>query len=50
MMNDPITFVVCLVIISLGIILFFKVWGMTNNVKKILLLMQNKEQKEKEGA
>lgn len=40
MMNDPITFIVCLVCLILGIILFFKVWGMTNNVKKIREILE----------
>ena len=37
---DGITIVVCLIFGILQIILFFKIWGMTNNVKRILNIFE----------
>ena len=37
---DEITIVVCLIFGILQIILFFKIWGMTNNVKRILNIFE----------
>lgn len=45
-MNSPIEAILTLVGAILGLILFFKVWGMTNNVKRIREIMEEgKEEK-----
>jgi heme/copper-type cytochrome/quinol oxidase subunit 2 len=45
-MNSPIEAIFTIVGAILGIILFFKVWGMTNNVKRIREIMEEgKEEK-----
>jgi hypothetical protein len=44
MTDDPITLFISLICIILGIILFFKIWGMTNNVKKIREIMEKRNE------
>lgn len=38
--------IVYIVSLILGVVLFFKVWGMTNNVSRILELLENNYRKE----
>lgn len=40
--------ILTLVCAVLGIVLFFKIWGMTNDVKRILELMEDEKEKENE--
>ena len=47
-MNSPIEAILTLVGAILGLILFFKVWGMTNNVRRILELMEKEHEEEVE--
>ena len=39
---EPILIVILVVVSILNIVLFFKIWGMTNNVKYILSLLLEK--------
>lgn len=47
-MNSPIEAILTLVGAILGLILFFKVWSMTNNVRRILELMEKEHEEEVE--